>query len=536
MNVRTAVVASVSVIALTAAGCSSAGGGSQTQPSAGPGGAGIPRAGGNLVVAISGAPDTLDPAFTGSKYSTYTMPNFCERLFDVDEKLNVIPQLAAAMPKVSADGKTYTIKVRTGLKFNDGTGFDADAVKANIDRYRNHPRSAEAPNLANVEDVKVVDEETVQLKLSAPTAPLTSVLANRSGMMASPTQLEKLGDKFGDEPVCVGPFSFVSRPSADTINLKKSDYYYDKEKVKLDTVTFQVISQPNVRATNLRSGDIQAAIDIAPTDVESLKSDPNIAVNDLVSLGFQLITINVANQKGAGKPPYSPVDTALANADLRKAFELSLDRNAINQVVYGGTKVPGCSPLSPASPWYTDITCAGQDVEQAKQIVAASGVATPVPVTLTIQAANDQQSKLGTVIQAMAKEAGFDVKIKATESATGGDEAMAGTYDAYMNSWSGRIDPDQNMSMFWSPTSALNYSGADYDDINTLMAQARSTNDEAERKDLYAQIATKMNEARNYMILFHDSLTMGVSKDVTGIQYYSDGVIRLKEAAFTTGS
>ena len=535
MNVRIALVASVSVIALAAAGCSGSGGGTQTQPSAAAGGAGIPQAGGNLVVAISGAPDTLDPAFTGSKYTTYTLPNLCERLFDVDQELNVVPQLAAELPKVSKDGKTYTLKIRTGLKFNDGTDFDAEAVKVNLDRYRNHPRSAEAPNLANVEDVEVVDDETVELTLSAPTAPLTSVLANRSGMMASPTQLKKLGDKFGDEPVCVGPFAFVSRPSADTINLKKSEYYYDKDVVKLDTATFQVISQPNVRATNLRSGDIQAAIDIAPTDVESLKSDQNIAVNDLVSLGFQLITINVANKSGSGKPPYSPVDSALAKADLRKAFELSLDRNAINQVVYGGTKVPGCSPLSPASPWYTEIPCAAQDIEQAKQLVAASGVATPIPVTLTIQAANDQQSKLGTVIQAMGKEAGFDVKIKATESATGGDEAMAGTFDAYMNSWSGRIDPDQNMTMFWSPSSALNYSGADYDDINKLMAQARSTNDDAERKELYAQIATKMAEAGNYMILFHDSLTMGIRKDVTGLQYYSDGVIRLKEAALTTG-
>ena len=534
MNARRALVASVSVIALASAGCSGSGGAGQTQTSGGED-TGTPRAGGNLVVAISGAPDTLDPAFTGSKYSTYTLPNFCERLFDVDEKLNVVPQLAAKLPTLSSDGKTYTIKLRSGLTFNDGTEFDAKAVKVNLDRYRNHPRSAEAPNLANVESVKAVDAQTVQIKLSAPTAPLTSVLANRSGMMASPQQLEKMGDKFGDEPVCVGPFSFVSRPSADTINLKKSDYYYDKDKVMLDTVTFQVISQPNVRATNLRSGDIQAAIDIAPTDVESLRSDPKIAVQDLVSLGFQLITINVANQDGSGKPPYSPVDTALAKADLRKAFELSLNRDAINQVVFNGTKVAGCSPLSPASPWYTDVPCAQQDIEQAKQIVAASGVSTPIPVTLTIGAANDQQSKLGTVIQAMAKEAGFDVKLKAVESATGGDEAMAGTFDAYMNSWSGRIDPDQNMSMFWSPTSALNYSGADYADLNDLMAKARSTNDDAERKELYAQVVQKMNDARNYMILFHDSLTMGVSKDVTGIRYYSDGVIRLKEAAFTTG-
>ncbi|MCU1586002.1 MAG: hypothetical protein JWM49_2558 [Microbacteriaceae bacterium] len=533
MNVRQFLVAaSAAVLALTMAGCAAGG----AQPATSPSSAGAVKKGGHLVVAISGAPDTLDPAFTTSKYSTYTMPNWCERLFDVDAKLNIIPQLAAALPTISPDGKTVTIKLRTGIKFNDGTAFNADAVKVNLDRYRTNPRSAEAPNLKNVIDTKVIDQNTVQLDLSAPTAPLISVLANRSGMMASPTQLAKLGDNFGTDPVCVGPFSFVSRPSADTINLKKSQYYYDKNKVNLDTVTFQVITQPNVRATNLRSGDIQAAIDIAPADVASLKSDPNITMDDVVSLGFQLLTINVANSGGSGKPPYSPVSTPLANANLRKAFELTLDRNAINKVVYGGFKTPGCSPLSPASPWYTNIPCSKPNVAQAKKIVAASGVKTPIPVELTIQAANDEQTKLGTVIQAMAKQAGFAVSVKPTESAAGGASAQAGTFDAYMNGWSGRIDPDQNMSMFWSPTSALNYTGANYKDINDLMAKAASTTgDNAKRKALYAQIAEKMNEDRNYIVLFHDALMMGVRKDVTGVKYYSDAVIRLKTAGFTTG-
>jgi peptide/nickel transport system substrate-binding protein len=533
MKVRKSAAVTAVVLTLALAGC---GGGTNQAPTSSGASPGVPKVGGNLVVALPGAPDTLDPAFTGSRYSTYVLPNFCERLYDVDDQLNVIPQLAATLPTISTDGKTYTIKLREGIKFNDGTDFNADAVKANLDRYRTHPRSAEAPNLINVRATTIIDPNTIQLDLSEPTAPLTSVLANRSGMMASAQQLVKLGDKFGDNPVCVGPFSFVSRPSADTINLKKSEYYYDKDKVKLDTATFQVITQPTVRATNLRSGDIQVAVDIAPTDVDSLKTDPNIIMNDMVSLGYQLITINVANSGGSGKPPYSPVRSGLANADLRKAFELSLDREAINKVVYGGYKIPSCSPLSPASPWHTEIECSKHDVEQAKQIVAASGVPTPIPVVLTIRAADDQQSKLGAVIQGMAKESGFDVSIKATESAAGGDAAEAGDFDAYMSSWSGRIDPDQNISMFWSPTSLLNFSGADYADINDLMAEARSTIDDTKRKDLYAQLAEKMNAYRNYVILFHDTLLMGVRKDVTGLQYFSDGVIRLKTAAFTSGT
>ncbi|MDQ1549994.1 MAG: peptide/nickel transport system substrate-binding protein, partial [Microbacteriaceae bacterium] len=180
MNVRQSLIAvSAAVLVITLAGC--AAGGSQSTSSGGP--AGAVKKGGHLVVAISGAPDTLDPAFTSSKYSTYTMRNWCEGLYDVDSKLNIVPQLAAALPTISPDGKTYTIKLRPGIKFNDGTDFNAEAVKENLDRYRINPRSAEAPNLVNVVDTKVINQDTVQLDLSAPAAPLTSVLANRSGMM-----------------------------------------------------------------------------------------------------------------------------------------------------------------------------------------------------------------------------------------------------------------------------------------------------------------------------------------------------------------
>ncbi len=534
MKFRKVVTASAGSLILAVTGCS----GGSAGPSAAQGG-GDPsqpaKAGGHLVVALSGATDTLDPAFTQSKYSTFMLPNLCEKLYDVDPQLNVIPGLAAALPTVSADGLTYTIKLRQGLKFNDGTPFDAAAVKVNMDRFRTNPRSAEAANWTSVKQVTVVDPNTVTILLSKPDAVLLSVLANRSGMIGSAQQLAKLGDKFGDNPVCVGPFSFVSRPSADRIELKKSDDYYDKAAVKLDTVTFEVITQPNVRASNLRSGDIGAAIDVAPADVPQLKGSSNVRIQQPVSLGYQLLTINVSNSNGAATPPFTPVSSPLANADLRKAFELTLDREAINKVVFSGLEVPSCNPISPTSPFYTDVPCSKPDIPQAKELVARSGKGGTVPVTLMIQAANDQAARLGTLIQSMAKPAGFDVKIQATENATSGKKAAAGDYDVYLNSWSGRIDPDQNMRVFWSPKSAINYSGADYPDVNALMEKGRTTTDPAARKEIYAQLVRAENEHRNYLVLLHDRLIMGVISKVQGINYYGDGVIRLKTAGFSSG-
>ena len=150
--------------------------------------------------------------------------------------------------------------------------------------------------------VEVVDPSTVRLTLKAPFAPLTGVLADRSGMIMSPTQLTKLGADFGSSPVCVGPFSFVSRQAGNEIKLQKSTSYYDADKVKLDTVTYRVINDANVRLANVRSGDVQIAERITPTDVAKVQGDSALRLVTGAPLGYQGISINVGNTAGVGQP------------------------------------------------------------------------------------------------------------------------------------------------------------------------------------------------------------------------------------------
>lgn len=530
MSIRKLTKASTAVIAVAVLGVTGCAGGQGVQADPTP--QQEVSKGGAIVVAMSGAPDTLDATFTSSKHATYILPNFCEALYSINADLEIIPQLASDLPTISDDGLTYSIKLGDGIKFNDGTDFDATAVKISLDRAKTNPLSTRASGLKAISEVKVVDPSTIELTLSSPNAPLTSVLANREGMILSPAQLEKLGDDFGTDPVCVGPFSFDSRPSADRIELKKSEFYYDKDKVNLDAVTFVTITQPNVRSTNLLSGDVDVANDVGSSDVAKLKSSSNVDVTQVTSLGYQLITINVANSNGAGKPPYELVDAPMANPDIRKAFELSLDRDAINEVVYGGFKVPGCSPISPSSPFFTKVECTKQNIEEAKKIIAASGLATPIPVTLTVKASDDEHAKLGTVIQAMAEKVGFNITLKPSESTTGGNAAIAGDFDIYMNGWSGRVDPAQNIDVFWAPTSALNYSGVDDKELNKVLDEAAVTSDFDTRKSLYKTAAERMLEDRNYIIMFHDQLILGSGKNVSGIEYYGDGVVRMKTAGF----
>src|SRR4051812_18271562 len=230
------------VAALVAAGCGSSSTGSSTNKA-------TAKAGGTMTVALAEDPDLLDPTLARTFVGRIVFANLCEKLYDVNDKLQIVPQLAASLPKFTDGGKTATIDLRSGIKFNDGTAFDAKAVKTSLDRHRTLKASSRASELEPVTSVRAVDSDTVQLKLSAAYAPLTAQLADRAGMIMSPAQLDKLGDKFSDNPVCVGPFQFVSRSEGNQIVLKKAANYYDAAKVKLNQLVFKIIEEPSARAS-----------------------------------------------------------------------------------------------------------------------------------------------------------------------------------------------------------------------------------------------------------------------------------------------
>ena len=158
-----------------------------------------------LIVALNQDPDLLDPTLARTYVGRIIFSQMCEKLYEIDENLRIHPQLAADMPAISDGGRTVTIKLRAGVKFNDGTPMDAESVRFSLDRHRTLKGSNRASELAPVEAVEVVDPLTVRLRLKAPYSPLVAQLTDRAGMPLSPTAVNKLGDKFGTAPVCVGP-------------------------------------------------------------------------------------------------------------------------------------------------------------------------------------------------------------------------------------------------------------------------------------------------------------------------------------------
>jgi peptide/nickel transport system substrate-binding protein len=349
----------------------------------------------------------------------------------------------------------------------------------------------------------------------------------------SPAQLEKLGDDFAKEPVCVGPFEFTERVAQDRIRVEKSNDYYAADEVNLDSITYRIIVDTNVRLSNLRSGDVHVAERLAPTDIASIQDDPDIQLAEATSLGYQGISVNIGNKNGLGRPHVAP-DTPLAqNPELREAFEMAIDREAISDIVFDGQAVPDCSPISPVSPFAVEADCSEFDPQAAKEIVDGTGMETPIPVELLVST-DPEAVRLGEVIQSMAKEAGFDVKVRPTEFTAALEEQDAGNYEMFQVGWSGRIDPDQNIHIFQHSEGSLNTTGVDSPEIDSLLEEARTIQDRDERKDIYQQVVEALNEERGIIYLYHEKLFLGATSDVVGIDYFGDGLVRVARAGFSS--
>src|SRR5919106_3708355 len=183
-----------------------------------------------LRIGLAEDPDILDPTMARTFVGRVVFAGLCDKLFDLDEKLNVVPQLATSY-QWSSDNKSLTIKLREGVTFHDGEKMDAQAVKYNLDRHKNMKGSNRRGELAVVSSVDAVDPSTVRINLAAPFAPLLAVLTDRAGMMVSPKAAEAAGEKFGAKPVCSGPFRLVERIAQDRIVVERFPNYWNKGQI-----------------------------------------------------------------------------------------------------------------------------------------------------------------------------------------------------------------------------------------------------------------------------------------------------------------
>jgi peptide/nickel transport system substrate-binding protein len=472
-----------------------------------------------LRIGLLDDPDLLDPAPGKSFVGRIVFQSLCDKLVDISPELKIVPRLAVSW-EITEDGKVITFKLRDGVTFHDGEKFDAAAVKYNIERDKTMPESIRKADLASVDSVEVVDPLTVRFNLKKPDSTVLAALTDRAGMMVAPEAAQKAGAKFGLNPVCSGPYKFVERVQQDHITLEKNPSYWNAKAFAFDKIVFRTIPDSTSRLASLRSGDLDIAERIEPTDVKELEAQKNFKVISVTTLGYQGLTINVGN----GPQSKTPIGQ---DKRIRQALSLAIDRQGLVDAVFDGQFTPGGQAVPPISPYYSEkFPAPTRDLDKAKALLKAAGVEHPL-VNVRYPTSSRTQ-KVAEVIQAMAAEAGFDLKLISTEFATQMKVQTDGNYEVVYIGWSGRPDPDGNIYSFFVCGGGLNDGHYCNKDVDRILGETRLTTDIAARKALYDKFNDIALDDLPIIYLYFEKWIWGMPAKLQGFVANPDGMIRLE--------
>ncbi len=483
--------------------------------------AAVPASAQQLRIALREDPDILDPTLARTYVGRIVFSALCDKLFDINERLEIVPQLATGHRW--EDERTLVITLREGVRFHDGGTMDAEAVRYSLLRHLRMQGSFRRGELAGMEAVEVVDPRTVRIRLAAPNAAFMSTLTDRAGMILSPRAAEAAGRDFGLRPVCAGPYRFVERVAQDRIVVERFPEYWDASRIHIARVTYRPIPDNTVRLSNVRSGAVEFGERMEPDDAAQVRSDRRLRVVSVPELGWQSIQFNLNN----GPRAQTPLGQ---DRRVREAFELAIDRAAINQVVYEGAYVPTVQPVPPANPFHVrGMVPPARNLARARALLREAGVQTPLVVEMTVPN-NPDLRQAAEVMQAMLQEAGFELRINAMEFASSLQASARGEFQSYLVGWSGRVDPDGNTFTFFHTRAGNNDGRYDNPEMNRLLEAARAEMDLGRRRALYEQVfRLNAEQDRARLFLWHRNNIMIHATRLTGYVPIPDGLIRLQD-------
>ncbi len=420
---RLLTLVSVSLLALTLAAC----GGTSSAGA---------KSGGTLNVGLDSDVVRLDPLKSTALVDRQVMLNIYDTLVRVDAQNKIQADLATSWNYASPTQLTFTL--RSDVKFQDGTPFNADAVVTNINRILNDQTSPRHSEISSVSSVQAVDATHVQFNLSKPFAPLLAALTDRAGMMLSPTVIASGADLAnGVKNAGSGPFEFVEWVKGDHLTLQRNPGYWDKSASGaslpyLDKIIYHPITNESVMYTNLQTNTIQVAGTLGATDIASVKTNPALTYKQIPGLSFFGIELNTQ------AAPFN-------NVYARRAVSWGVNRQEIVTSVLHNVGVVAQGPLSPASWAYSSsIAPYSYDTAQAKAQLQ-QGNLTSLTFTLIIPSGSPATAQLAQFLQSELQGAGITMNIKQETFATLLDDSASHNYQAALLGWSGRPDPDGNM-------------------------------------------------------------------------------------------
>lgn len=480
--------------------------------------AGIKK-GGTLVIADFSDQKTLDPAFINTTPMRNIGRAIYDTLVDIDLNGNYVPVLAERWE--TPDPRTWVLYLRQGIKYPDGTPFDAEAVKFNIDRHLDpKTKSKQIGEVLTVDKVEVVDSSTVRFRLKSPSAGFLSPFVDRTGFMASPTEVQKWGnDDYGFHPVGIGPFRLVDHKDDLSYTVERNPDYWDKGKPYLEGITWKIIPLDATRLVELRSGGAHIAEDLPLQNVEQMRGMSEIALSERPGARFYFIRWNMDDEYGK-------------SLELRQAFNWVLDREAIHKAVFFSTGVIGYDPFLPGQPFYdSNYKPFTRDVARAKSLIEQAQIPSARKFTVYPDSGAVGQ-KLAQVMQANLSEIGIDIDLQYEDTAASTARETRGDWVFTVSStgrFAYRPDPAQYLGSLWHSKSTYYHTGQLVDpETDKLISDGESETDPAKRYTVYRQLAGRINDVGSTAFFEDSSDFKGLSPKLKGFVHMPDVINRYK--------
>jgi len=486
--------------------------------------------GGNVLIFGRGADATsLDPAIVTDGESFAVTKNIYDTLVEYKGQTTDIEPALAESWDISPDGKTYTFHLRKGVKFHDGTDFNADAVVFNFDRWKNandENKFAYYPSMFGgfgdksvIADVKALDDYTVQFTLRTPLAPFLKDLAMSPFAIASPTAIKKYGDKYGQAAaVGTGPFKFKEWKSKDTITLVKNDDYWKKGEPQLDGVIFKVIPDNTARLNALKNGEIDLMDGVNPSDLKDVQGNKDLQIfyRPPMNVGYLGMTVT--------KKPFD-------NPLVRQAVNYAVDKKAIIDAFFAGAADPAKNPMPPSISGYNDdIQPYEYNPEKAKELLKKAGFPNGFKTELWAmpnpRPYMPEPSKIAVAIAHNLKDIGIDAEIKTFEWTTYLDKVKKGEAPMYMLGWTGDNGDADNFLYTLLSTDAIgsnNNSFYSNPELDKLLKEAQTLTDENKRNELYKQAQVIIHNDAPWVPLVHSKPALVGKSTIKGFAPHPTG-------------
>ena len=476
---------------------------------------------------IMALPNSLDPHAANDGYSLYVMTNIYETLVKLNQDLELEPGLAESYEQIS--DTSWEFKLREGVKFHDGSDFNAEVVKANLDRVRDEEVASPLAFLfTEIDEVEIIDDYTVQIHTKEPFAALPAHLAHPGGHMISKevidadyAQMEEGGNPLTEvnrTPVGTGFFKFEDITEGEQISLVRNEEYWG-EPAKPEGITFRAVPEDQSRIAELTSGTADIIYPMDPNDVEQVDANDGSEVQQRPSANMTYLGFNTE------KEPFN-------DQNVRLAIASAIDKNAIIDNILVGIHEVAETPLNPTVHGYSEnLDPIEYDLEQAKEYLADSDY--PEGFTAEVVLNSRTHQDVATYMQQVLSEIGIDLEITLMEAGAYQEYTANGDHEMFMGGWGTvTLDADYGLyPMFHSdnigaPGNRTRYQN---DEVDELLDNARVEMDEETRLQMYEDAQQIIIDEQPLIPVFHTTLLTGINSELDGYYQYPSSFPYLKE-------